>query len=51
MVGHGERGLLELSYPLEQRLDLIGTIQKAVLGVTVKVNETRMLHETKLSLA
>jgi hypothetical protein len=39
MVGHGDRRHLERLHLLNERIDLIRTVQKAVLSVQMKVNE------------
>ena len=44
MVGHGQGGLFEFLCPLQERIDLVGAIQQAVLCVAVQVDERGMLH-------
>ena len=40
MIGHRDRGHAGLLGVLEQRRDLVGAVEQAVLGMDVKMDET-----------
>src|SRR6266849_3774839 len=44
VIGHRDRRLLQRLDALKQFIDLVRAVEEAVFGMTVKVNETRMLH-------
>ena len=46
VIGHGHGRLLERFDALEELVNLVRAIQQAIFGMTVKVNEARVFHQS-----
>ena len=46
VIGHGHGRLLERFDTLEELVNLVRAIQQAIFGMTVKMNEARVFHQS-----